>query len=64
MDEKNSKTVKKTMSSLAVLHPFEAAAAFFIAKKKGKNPILWSILTLIFGVFALVPLLKSKKTAK
>lgn len=32
---------------------FSAALCFIIAEKKGKNPILWGVLGLLFGVFAL-----------
>lgn len=51
--------VKKTIKFLAVVHPIEAAIAYRVAQQKGKDPKLYAALTLLFGVFVLVPLLRS-----
>jgi hypothetical protein len=52
---------KKTIKFLAVVHPIEAVIAYRVAQKKGKDPKLYAALTLLLGVFVLVPLLRSKE---
>jgi hypothetical protein len=55
---------KNMMKALAVSHLIEAMIAFRAAKKRGKNPFLYFLLTQVFGVFVLVPLLRKPKVAK
>ncbi len=52
--------LKKTVKFLALVHPIEAAVAYRVAQKKGKDPKLYAALTLVFGVFVLVPLIRSQ----
>lgn len=44
------------LAIILVLHSVEAVVAFMIARKKRANPVKWAILTLVFGIFALIPL--------
>jgi hypothetical protein len=56
--------MKKTLMSLGVMHFFEAVLAYRAAKKRGKSPVLYFLLTQFFGVFVLVPLLRKPKLDK
>lgn len=56
--------LKKIVKQLAVMHAVESLVAYRAAKKRGKNPKLYSALTLAFGVFVLVPLLRKPKLGK
>ncbi|HEY5525994.1 MAG TPA: DUF4499 domain-containing protein [Candidatus Anoxymicrobiaceae bacterium] len=58
------KKMTKNMKQLAVMHFFEAVIAYRAAKKRGKNPKLYFVLTQVFGVFVLIPLLRKPKLAK
>jgi hypothetical protein len=53
--------MKKLNQNLAVMHFFEALIAFRAARKRGKNPLLYFVLTQVFGVFVLIPLLRKPK---
>ncbi|MHB8894371.1 MAG: TMEM254 family protein [Candidatus Geothermincolia bacterium] len=56
---------KKTLlRNMVVIHFFEAVVAYRAAKKRGKSPKLYFILTQVFGVFVLIPLLRKPKIAK
>jgi hypothetical protein len=58
-------TKKKNMRrALVISHLFEAMIAYRAAKKRGKNPVLYFLLTQVFGVFVLVPLLRKPKIAE
>ncbi len=59
-----SEKIKKMVTQLAVSHFFEALIAMRAARKRGKNPVKYFCLTLIFGVFVLVPLLRKPKLEK
>jgi|BarGraIncu00421A_1022006.scaffolds.fasta_scaffold07515_5 Domain of unknown function (DUF4499) len=61
--EKSEQT-KNIMRSLVVMHFIEATIAYRAARKRGKNPMLYFLLTQFFGVFVLVPLLRKPKLAK
>lgn len=50
--------LKKAFLYLAAMHAVEAPIAYAAAKKRGKNPKLYFVLTSVFGVFVLVPLLR------
>jgi hypothetical protein len=52
------------MKALAISHLFEAMIAYRAARKRGKSPVLYFLLTQVFGVFVLVPLLRKPKVAK
>jgi hypothetical protein len=54
----------KNMKQLAVMHFCEAVIAYRAAKKRGKNPKLYFVLTQFFGVFVLIPLLRKPKLPK
>jgi uncharacterized protein YhhL (DUF1145 family) len=54
----------KIGQSLAIMHFFEALIARRAAKKRGLKPMKYFCLTLMFGVFVLVPLLRKPKLAK
>ena len=56
-----SETVKKVAKNLAISHFFEALIAARAAGKRGKNPKSYFVLTWIFGVFVLIPLLRKPK---
>jgi hypothetical protein len=60
----NSDRMKKVFKQLAISHFFEAMIAFRAAKKRGKNPVLYALLTQFLGVFILVPLLRKPKEVK
>lgn len=60
----NQDKAMKLLKSTAVMHFFEALIAFRAAKKRGKSPLLYFLLTQVFGVFVLVPLLRKPKLAK
>jgi hypothetical protein len=54
----------KIGKQLAIMHVFEAFIARRAAKKRGLKPNRYFILTMVFGVFVLVPLLRKPKLAK
>ncbi len=56
--------IKKIAKQLAVMHVFESLIAYRAAKKRGKNPKLYMVLTAVFGVFVLLPLLRKPKLGK
>lgn len=56
-----SDKMKKICRQLAISHFFEAIIAYRAAKKRGKNPKLYFLLTQVFGIFVLVPLLRKPK---
>lgn len=56
--------MKKIFLTTAVLHTFEALIAYRAAKKRGKNPKLYFVLTQFFGVLVLMPLLRKPKLPK
>ncbi len=53
---KGKSAAKKVLAFLAVAHPLEAAAAWRMAVRRGRDPRLWAVATLLFGVFALARL--------
>ncbi len=55
---------KKIVKQLAILHPLEALVAYRAAKNRGLNPKRYFLLTTVFGVFVLVPLLRKPKPEK
>jgi len=55
---------KKIFMQLCVSHFFEALIAVRAAKKRGKSPVKYFLLTWVFGVFVLVPLLRKPKLEK
>jgi len=57
----DSDKMKKWITSLTVMHFCEAIIAFRAAKKRGKNPVLYFLLTQFMGVFVLIPLLRKPK---
>lgn len=57
--EQNDK-VKKIIAFLAIMHFVEALLARRMAKKRGKSPCLYFVLTLFFGFFTLLKLRKIK----
>jgi uncharacterized protein YhhL (DUF1145 family) len=57
----NKDSVKKVFIAISVMHTIEAMIAYRAAKKRGKNPKLYYLLTQFFGVFVLVPLLRKPK---
>lgn len=59
-----SDKMKKIATQLAISHFFEALIAARAAKKRGKNPLKYFVLTFMFGVFVLVPLLRKPKLGK
>jgi hypothetical protein len=59
-----SEKIKKIATQLAVSHFFEALIAARAAKKRGKSPLKYFVLTFMFGVFVLVPLLRKPKVGK
>ena len=54
----------KFAKQLPVMHTFEALIAMRAARKRGLSPAKYFFLTLIFGVFVLVPLLRKPKLPK
>ena len=54
-------TLMKTGQVLAVMHFFEALIARRAARKRGLKPMKYFCLTLMFGVFVLIPLLRKPK---
>ncbi len=60
----DSDKIKKIAKQLAVMHAVESLIAYRVAKKRGKNPKLYMVLTAAFGVFVLVPLLRKPKLSK
>jgi hypothetical protein len=54
----------KTMKQVVVVHFVEAMIAYRAAKKRGKNPKLYFVLTQALGVFVLIPLLRKPKVDK
>lgn len=60
----NATKKKNMMRALVISHLFEAMIAYRAAKKRGKNPVLYFLLTQVFGVFVLVPLLRKPKIAE
>jgi uncharacterized protein YhhL (DUF1145 family) len=59
-----SDKMKKMATQLAIMHAMEALIAMRAAKKRGKSPVKYFFLTLVFGVFVLVPLLRKPKLDK
>ncbi len=59
-----SDKMKKIAQQLAAAHFVEALVATRVAKKRGKSPVKYFFLTLIFGVFVLVPLMRKPKVEK
>ncbi len=57
----NTDSIKKILRATAIMHICEAMIAFRAASKRGKNPKKYFLLTLFFGVFVLVPLLRKPK---
>jgi Transmembrane protein 254 len=57
----NKDSMKKVFIAISVMHTFEAMIAYRAAKKRGKNPKLYCLLTQFLGVFILVPLLRKPK---
>ena len=51
----------KWLKRLPLMHFVEALIACRAAKKRGKSPVLYFLLTQVFGVFVLVPLLRKPK---
>jgi len=60
----DNEKMMKLAKQLPVMHAFEALIAMRAAKKRGKSPVKYFLLTLIFGVFVLVPLLRKPKLEK
>ncbi|MBC7230779.1 MAG: DUF4499 domain-containing protein [Actinobacteria bacterium] len=60
----DSEKIKKIAKQLAVMHAVESVIAYRAAKKRGKNPKLYYLLTWVFGVFVLVPLLRKPKLSR
>ncbi|OFW56875.1 MAG: hypothetical protein A2V52_06805 [Actinobacteria bacterium RBG_19FT_COMBO_54_7] len=60
----DAEKMKKLPKQLAISHFFEAIIAFRAARKRGKNPILYFILTQVFGIFVLIPLMRKPKLEK
>lgn len=58
--ESNDKKMK-ILKQTAVMHFVEAVIAYSAAKKRGKSPALYFVLTQVFGVFVLIPLLRKPK---
>jgi len=56
--------MKKIFMSTVAIHTFEALIAHRAAKKRGKNPKLYFVLTQFFGVLVLIPLLRKPKLPK
>ncbi|MEW6554137.1 MAG: DUF4499 domain-containing protein [Actinomycetota bacterium] len=54
----------KIGKQLAIMHFFEALLARRAARKRGLKPNRYFCLTLMFGVFVLVPLLRKPKLEK
>jgi hypothetical protein len=61
--EMNDK-MKKVAKQLAISHFFEALIAMRAAGKRGKSPVKYFLLTWVFGVFVLIPLLRKPKLGK
>jgi hypothetical protein len=53
--------MKRNLAVLGVMHFFEALIAYRAAKKRGKSPLIYFVLTQFLGVFVLVPLLRKPK---
>lgn len=60
----NTDNIKKMLKATAIMHICEAMIAFHAAKKRGKNPKKYFLLTMFLGVFVLVPLLRKPKEEK
>lgn len=56
-----NETTMKVIKQLPVMHFIEALIAYRAAKKRGKSPVLYFMLTQVFGVFVLIPLLRKPK---
>jgi uncharacterized protein YhhL (DUF1145 family) len=59
-----TKKLMKIGQQLAIMHVVEAFIARRAAKKRGLKPMKYFCLTLMFGVFVLVPLLRKPKLEK
>ncbi len=57
----DNEKMMKFAKQLPVMHAFEALIAMRAARKRGLSPVKYFFLTLIFGVFVLVPLLRKPK---
>lgn len=62
--EMESEKMMKIGKQLAIMHAVEALIARRAAKKRGLKPMRYFCLTLVFGVFVLVPLLRKPKLDK
>ena len=62
MEQKDK--LMKIFKVIAILHVIEAPIGYRAAKKRGENPKKYFLLTAIFGVFVLVPLLRKPKLGK
>jgi hypothetical protein len=60
----NTDKTKNIFKQLVVMHFCEAIIAYRAAKKRGKNPKLYFLLTQFLGVFVLIPLLRKPKIGK
>jgi uncharacterized protein YhhL (DUF1145 family) len=60
----DNEKIKKAGQQLAVMHFIEALIARRAAKKRGLKPMRYFCLTLVFGVFVLIPLLRKPKLEK
>jgi len=60
----DSDKMKKLFKQLAIMHCCEALIATRAAKKRGKSQVKYFLLTWVFGVFVLVPLLRKPKLEK
>jgi uncharacterized protein YhhL (DUF1145 family) len=59
-----SEKLMKAGKQLAIMHFVEALIARRAAKKRGLKPRKYFCLTLVFGVFVLIPLLRKPKLDK
>ena len=60
----DSEKMQKLFKQLAVMHVVEAFIARRAAKKRGLSKNKYFCLTLVFGVFVLIPLLRKPKLEK
>lgn len=62
MEKKDA--LKKVAVFIGIMHPIEALIAAHMARKRGKKPLRWFALTLVFGVFAMNRLKKVPELEK
>ena len=60
----DNEKLMKFAKQLPVMHAFEALIAMRAAKKRGLSPVKYFLLTSVFGVFVLIPLLRKPKLPK